>query len=110
MPVNQLLCEGGNNSPDVVVLRKLLIGRCGVIALGTSTAWVQPGCPRHRSYLHAFAGKDLLWSLDESLRGFGLASAWSFRDKVLDGIEMSPDDLGAWLPEWAALQRAIDNT
>ena len=34
MPVDQLLCEGGNNSPDVVVLRNLLIGRCGVLALG----------------------------------------------------------------------------
>ena len=69
----------------------------------------QPGCPRYQSYLHAFAGKDLLWAMDGALRGLGFASAWSFRDKVLDGIEMSPDDIGAWLPEWGELQRAIDN-
>ena len=31
MPVNLLLCEGGANSPDVRVLRKLLSGYCGEI-------------------------------------------------------------------------------
>jgi hypothetical protein len=35
VPVSQVLCEGGNNSPDVLVLRKLLTGRCTVLALGT---------------------------------------------------------------------------
>jgi hypothetical protein len=34
MPVSQLLCEGGNNSPDVRVLTKLLAGLCEVKPLG----------------------------------------------------------------------------
>jgi len=34
MPVNLLLCEGGENSPDVRVLTKLLAGRCQVLPMG----------------------------------------------------------------------------
>jgi hypothetical protein len=69
----------------------------------------QAGGPRHTWHLHAFAGKDLLWDMNDALRGFGFASAWAFREQVLIGIQRSPDDIGAWLPEWDELQRAIDN-
>ncbi len=34
MPVNLLLCEGVEKSPDIRVLSKLLVGRCEVRALG----------------------------------------------------------------------------
>ncbi len=68
----------------------------------------QPGGPRHQPFLHAFSGKDLLWAMDGALRQLGFAGAWAFRERVLDGIDQSPDDVGAWLPEWGALQRAID--
>lgn len=34
MPVAQLLCEGGNNSPDVRLLSKLLSGICEIKPLG----------------------------------------------------------------------------
>jgi hypothetical protein len=69
----------------------------------------QAGGPRHASHLHSFAGKDLLWAMDDALRGLGFAGAWAFREKVLLGIQQSPDDIGAWLPEWGELQRAIDS-
>ena len=35
MPVSWLLCEGGDRSPDVRVLRKLLTGRGDVLPSGT---------------------------------------------------------------------------
>ena len=35
MPVSLLLCEGGANSPDVRVLKKLVAGRCRVLPLGS---------------------------------------------------------------------------
>ncbi len=67
------------------------------------------GGSRHQWYMHAFAGKDLLWVMDGNLRNLGFTSVWSFRDTVLDAIEMSPDDIADWLPEWKELQRAIEN-
>jgi hypothetical protein len=69
----------------------------------------QVGAPRYASYLHAFAGKDLLWHMDNSLRGFGFAGSWAFREQVVIGIQRTRDDIGTWLPEWRALQQAIDN-
>ena len=78
-------------------------------AFSALLAEFQVGGSRHQWYLHAFAGKDLLWGMDGNLRSVGFASAWSFRDKVLDGIEMSPNEIADWLPEWKALQRAIEN-
>jgi hypothetical protein len=68
----------------------------------------QPNGVRHKDYLAAFAGKDLLWSMDADLRGLGFASAWTFREKILVGITQTTDDVGQWLPEWAALQQAVD--
>jgi hypothetical protein len=67
-----------------------------------------PGGLRYLSFLQAFSGKDLLWAMDGALRGLGFASPWVFREKVLLGIEQSPDDIGTWLSEWSALQVAID--
>jgi hypothetical protein len=70
----------------------------------------QPGGARYNSFLHAFSGKDLLWLMDDALRGFGFPGAWAFREKILTGIAQSPDDIGDWLPEWRALQLAIEST
>jgi hypothetical protein len=36
--------------------------------------------------------------------------AWVFRHKVLDAIEQVPNDIAAWIPEWAELPKAIDTT
>lgn len=69
----------------------------------------QPGGVRYRSFLHSFSGKDLLWVMDDALRGFGFAGAWAFREKVVTGITQSPDDIGGWLPEWRELQLAIES-
>lgn len=66
------------------------------------------GGKRHTHYLTAFAGKDLLWSLDEDLRGFGFKGVLPFQEKVLMGIQKSADDIGAWLPEWKALQDQVE--
>jgi len=66
------------------------------------------GGARHAHYLTAFAGKDLLWSLDQDLRDFGFTGVLPFQEKVLMGIQNSADDIGAWLPEWKALQDQVD--
>jgi hypothetical protein len=67
------------------------------------------GGARYDHYLAAFAGKDILWAMDADLRGFGFDGALPFREKVLVGIQSSADDIGAWLPEWKALQEAVDS-
>lgn len=69
---------------------------------------VDPG-DRFRDYLAAFAGKDLLWAMDASLRDLGFASSWAFREAVLLGLAGSLEDPGDWLPEWKALQEAVDS-
>jgi hypothetical protein len=52
-------------------------------------------------------GKDLLWAMDEQLKNLGFFGAGAFREKILLGIEKSQENVGTWLPEWQALQRAI---
>ena len=65
---------------------------------------------RYDHYLAAFAGKDILWAMDAEIRGFDFDGVLPFREKVLIGIQNSTDDIGDWLPEWKALQRAVENS
>lgn len=67
------------------------------------------GGARYDHYLAAFAGKDILWAMDADIRRFGFDGVLPFREKVLVGIQNSTDDIGDWLPEWKALQQAVDN-
>jgi hypothetical protein len=67
------------------------------------------GGARYDHYLAAFAGKDILWAMDADLRSFGFEGVLPFLEKVLVGIQNSLDDLGEWLPEWKALQEAVQN-
>jgi hypothetical protein len=66
----------------------------------------QPGGDRYRDFLHAFAGKDLLWAMDGALHDFGGAAV--FLEKVLTGISGTAEDISEWLHEWRSLQQAID--
>jgi hypothetical protein len=67
------------------------------------------GGARYDHYLAAFAGKDILWAMDAEIRRFGFDGVIPFREKVLVGIQNSTDDVGGWLPEWKALQQAVEN-
>ncbi len=67
------------------------------------------GGARYDLYLTAFAGKDILWAMDAAIRAFGFEGTPRFREKVLVGIQNSTDDIGDWLPEWKALQQAVEN-
>jgi hypothetical protein len=69
----------------------------------------QPGGPRFNAFFHAFSGKDLVWSMTPALQAFGFASAATFLERILVGIEQTTDDLGAWLAEWGALQLLMDS-
>ncbi len=68
----------------------------------------QSGGERYRHFLYSFAGKDLLLMMNDGLKKLGFTSAKGFLEKVLTGIRNSTDDIGGWLPEWRALQKAVD--
>jgi hypothetical protein len=67
------------------------------------------GGVRYNSYLQAFAGKDLLWAMDEDLKQLGFQGAMAFREKILVSITESPEDIASWLPEWNALRQAVES-
>ncbi|MBF0551184.1 MAG: hypothetical protein HQK60_11680 [Deltaproteobacteria bacterium] len=62
---------------------------------------------RSQHYLHAFAGKDILWAMDEHLRQYEFAGAMAFREKILQGIRQTSEDIADWHPEWRALREQI---
>ncbi|MBF0235902.1 MAG: hypothetical protein HQK65_23145 [Desulfamplus sp.] len=64
---------------------------------------------RNQHYLHAFAGKDLFWSMNQWFIDNGFKGAWVFREKVLSGIQKTTDDISTWLPEWDELRDAINS-
>lgn len=66
------------------------------------------GGARYRHFLAAFAGRDVLWAMDADVRALGFDGARPFLEKVLVGIRNTPGDIGQWLPEWRALQQAVD--
>ena len=65
--------------------------------------------PRRLDFMWTFAGKDLLVSMEKDLTSYGFASVAVFCERVLLGIERTADDIGAWLPEWAALRSAVQS-
>lgn len=67
----------------------------------------QPNGTRFQSYLHAFAGKDLLLTMTPALVRFGFASPAVFLEKILVAIEQTTEDLADWDDEWRALQDSI---
>jgi hypothetical protein len=62
---------------------------------------------RRAHYLHTYAGKDLLIQMDDDLRQFGFGDFGDFRERILSGIDFTPDEIANWLPEWAALRNEI---
>ncbi|MCL1471127.1 hypothetical protein [Argonema antarcticum] len=68
-----------------------------------------PGGSRfqNQNFLQRFAGKDLLYGMQDALRRFGFESPVLFRERVLKGIEDSGEDVWTWLPEWQRLRELI---
>ncbi len=64
---------------------------------------------RNQHYLHAFAGKDLFWSMNQWFIDNGFNGAWVFREKVLSGIQKTTEDISTWLPEWGKLRETISS-
>jgi hypothetical protein len=62
---------------------------------------------RRAHYLHTYAGKDLLIQMDGELRQLGFGDFGAFRERILTAIDITPDDIADWLPEWAALRTEI---
>jgi hypothetical protein len=69
----------------------------------------RPDGVRYNCYLQAFAGKDLLWAMDEDLKKLGFPGAMTFREKILVAITECPEDIALWLPEWDALRREVES-
>lgn len=67
------------------------------------------GGSRCGDYLCGFAGKDLLWAMEEGLKTLGFSSPSLFLEKILSGLEASTEDLASWLPEWSALREQVAN-
>ena len=75
-----------------------------------------PGGVRLENFLIFFAGKDLLYSMKNSLREFGFASSQPqispqdiFIERVIKGIERA-EEVWNWLPEWQQLRNLIINS
>lgn len=62
---------------------------------------------QNRNFLTFFAGKDLLYGMQDALKKFGFESPIVFRERVLKGIEDSAEDVWTWLPEWQQLRELI---
>ena len=62
---------------------------------------------KRQYFLSTFAGKDLLWAMNEDLQKLG--GAINFQERVLVGIEESSENIGTWLPEWLSLQQLIQS-
>ena len=67
----------------------------------------RPPGVRFRNFLTYFSGKDLLFGMETALIGFGFASPFEFRERVLKGLEYSPEDVWTWLPEWSRLRELV---
>jgi hypothetical protein len=59
--------------------------------------------------LLSFSGKDIMCAMQEPLREAGFAAPGAFREKMLNMIETSLEDVWTWLPEWNALRSAIQS-
>jgi hypothetical protein len=62
---------------------------------------------RRAHALYTYSGKDLLIQMDGELRHVGFGDFGDFRERILTGIDFTPDDIADWLPEWAALRTEI---
>jgi len=62
---------------------------------------------RITNYLTGFAGKDLLWAMENDIGEFSYPSPRIFLEKIMNGIETSNEDVWTWLPEWSALRQEI---
>lgn len=65
------------------------------------------GGVRYHNFMAAFAGKDLLWAMDDDLRTAGFGGAPAFREKVLVGIASTTEDIADWLIEWKRLRKMV---
>lgn len=68
------------------------------------------GGARKQHFLHAFAGKDLFWAMNQWFVDNGYIGAMDFRERVLSGIQRASEDISYWLPEWAELKNMIKET
>lgn len=64
---------------------------------------------RNRYYLHAFAGKDIFWAMDQWLEKHGFGGASAFKEKILTGIQNTCEDISIWLPEWAKFKEMVSS-
>ncbi len=65
------------------------------------------GGNRFKNFLTFFSGKDLLFGMKSELNSWGFQQPSDFRERVVNGIEKSPDNVWTWLPEWNQLRQLI---
>lgn len=84
-----------------------VIGAADVITYFKSCVPECQNGSRYKNYLHAFAGKDLLWAMNKWCLDNGFIGAWAFREKILTGIQRTTDEIETWLQEWGNLKEII---
>lgn len=67
------------------------------------------GGNRFQNFMTFFSGKDLLYGMKTALINFGLGEPFVFRERIVKGIERSPD-VWTWLPEWNQLRQLVRQT
>jgi len=58
-------------------------------------------------FLTYFAGKDLLWAMEDALHGLGFDNPIQFIDYIIARITSTTEDIYQWLPEWQELRRLV---
>lgn len=77
----------------------------------------KPGGDKYNNYLTFFAGKDLLWKMQNKLSEFGFVPTTSgvnssitiFLNTIVKTMEQK-EEVWTWLPEWQAMRNQITNT
>jgi len=57
-----------------------------------------PGGLRLAGFLTYFAGKDLMWAINEPLQQLGLGGCGMLRERILLGMEQTLDSVETWIP------------
>jgi len=70
----------------------------------------RPEGQRFCHFLTFFSGKDLLFGMESELSRWGFQKPSCFQERIVKGIEKSPDNVWNWLPEWNQLRQLIQKT
>jgi hypothetical protein len=72
----------------------------------TTESECSPDGVRGKHFMTSFAGKDLLWAMEDYLNSSGFGGPTVFLERILTRLGDSTE-VWDWLPEWRALRQAV---